>query len=77
MDEMKLKLSTKFMRNIAAKIIQKVIFSKFGFKPEIKLNEINFEMIDGRVRFHINADGEMSDKDLLKITRLTNLEELE
>lgn len=75
MDEMKMKLSTKFMRGVAAKIISKVIYDKFGFKTNIKLNEVDFNMTNGNIRFHINVDGEMEDKALLRVIRLANLEE--
>lgn len=75
MDEMKLKLSTKFMRGIIAKIISKSIYNKFGFKPKIQINEIEAEMKDGKICFHINADGEVDDKILLKISRLVDLED--
>ena len=31
-DEMKVNLSTKFMRNIVSKLIAKAIYKKFGYK---------------------------------------------
>ena len=74
MDEMKLKLSTKFMRNFISKIISKVILNKFGFKPDMILNEFNLEKIDDKIHLHINVDAEITDKDFLKITRLANLD---
>lgn len=75
MDIMKLKLSTKFMRGIVAKIAAKVISNKLGFKPEIQLNEIDIEKIGDKILIHLNVDAQITDKDLLKITRLANLEE--
>lgn len=75
MDEMKLKLSTKFMRGIVAKIASRVISKKLGFKPGIKLNEIEIEKIGDKIHLHINVDAEISEKDLLKITRLAELED--
>lgn len=75
MDEMKLKLSSKFMRSMVAKIISKSIYNKLGFKPKIQINEIEAEMKDDKIHFHINADGEVDDKVLLKISRLVDLEE--
>ena len=70
MDEMKLKLSTKFMRGMLAKIIAKVVFKKFGFKPELQINEIEAELKDGKIRFHINADGEIDEKVFIKVNQL-------
>lgn len=75
MDEMKLKLKTKFMRGIVAKIISRAIFKSLGVKPNIQINEIEAEMKDGKIRFHINADGEISDKVLLKVNQVMDDEE--
>ena len=74
MDEMKIKLSTKLMRGIVAKIASKVILKKFGFKPEIQLNGISIEKINDKVHFHIDVDADVEEKDLLKVTRLANME---
>ena len=67
MDKLKLKLSTKFMKGIAAKIISKAIYNKFGFKPEIQIYELEIEMKDDKIHFHINADGEVNKEILSKI----------
>ena len=75
MDEMKIKLSTKLMRGIVAKIASKVILKKFGFKPEIQLNGISIEKINDKVHLHIDVDADVEEKDLLKVTRLVNKEE--
>ena len=75
MDEMKIKLSTKLMRGIVAKIASKVILKKFGFKPEIQLNGISIEKINDKVHLHIDVDADVEEKDLLKVTRLVNMEE--
>ena len=74
MDEMKLKLSTKFMRGMLAKIIAKVIFKKFGFKPELQINEIEAELKDGKIRFHINVDGEIDERAFLTINKMVDLD---
>lgn len=75
MDEMKIKLSTKLMRGIASKIASKVITSKLGIKADIQLNGISIEKIDEKIHLHLDVDADVDEKDLLKITRLTNLEE--
>lgn len=74
MDEMKIKLSTGFMRGIVAKIVSKVIFNKLGFKTDIQLNGISIEKIDDKIHLHIDADADINEKDLLKVTRMMNLE---
>lgn len=75
MDEMKIKLSTKLMRGIASKIASKVIASKLGVKADIQLNGISIEKIDDKIHLHLDVDADIDEKDLLKITRLANLEE--
>ena len=69
MDEMKIKLSTKFMRGIIAKIVKKTIFKKLGYDIDILINEIEVENIDGKVHLHINADGEISNNEFVKIIK--------
>ena len=70
MDEMKLKLSTKIMRGMLSKIFETIVSKKFGIKTKIELNEIEMEMIEDKIRVHINADSEISKSDLLTINRL-------
>lgn len=75
MDEMKIKISTKFMRGIVAKIASKVIASKLGIKADIQLNGISVEKVNDKIHLHLDVDADIDEKDLLKITRLANLEE--
>ena len=70
MDEMKIKLSTKFMRGMIAKALTKVMFSKFGVRAGITVNGLEAEMKDGKIRFHIDMDGVIDEDALLKINRL-------
>lgn len=75
MDEMKIKISTKFMRGIVAKIASKVIASKLGIKADIQLNGISIEKINDKIHLHIDVDADIDETSLLKLTRLANLEE--
>lgn len=75
MDEMKIKLSTRLMRGIVAKIISKAIYKNIGVKPIINISELEAEMKDGKIRFHIDADGEIDQKVLLKIERIVDSED--
>lgn len=70
MDEMKIKISTKFMRDFVSKQIANFIFNKFGFKPEIQINELKLELVEGKICFHGNVDGKIDETDLLKVNRL-------
>ena len=51
MDELKLNLSSKFMRGIVTKLIAKAIYKKTGYKIEVELNSINVEVINGKAIF--------------------------
>lgn len=73
MDELKLRLSTKFMRNMVAKIISKLIFKKLGFHVNILLNKIEVENIDGQIVMHIDVDAETTNEDFVKILNITGL----
>lgn len=76
MDEMKIKLSTRFMRGMVAKILSKVIYKKFGIKPDIQINMLETEMKDGKIRFRIDMDGSVSDNIFTKISKMVDEEEL-
>ena len=56
MDEMKLKLSTKFMKGLLAKFISKSIKKKYGYKVDIHINEINLDMFNGDTNLHLDVD---------------------
>ena len=60
MDILKLKLSTKFMKGIAAKVLSRNIYKKLGYKVDIQLNDVQIDVIDGNVKFHNDADGKMN-----------------
>lgn len=75
MDEMKIKLSTRFMRGIVAKLISKAIYKNMGVKPDISIEEIEVEMKEGKIHFHIDAIGQIDHKVLLKIERMIDSED--
>lgn len=75
MDEMKIKLSTNFMRCIISKIAAKVIANKLGVKADIQINGISLEKVNDKMHVHLDVDADINEKDLLKVTRLANMEE--
>lgn len=74
MDEMKLKLSTKFMRGIVAKLISKVVSSKFGYDVDILINEIEFRCEEGKTKLHIDLDTELTNDEFKKIVKTIGLD---
>ncbi len=69
MDEMKLKLSTRLMRGIAAKLIARAIKKKYGCKVNIQLNELDLNVIDGDANLSINAEVKMDNKEFMEIMK--------
>ena len=69
MDEMKLKLSTKFMRNIISKLIAKAIRMKFGYKVDIQLNDLDISIIDGETKVITNVEVKMESNEFMKIMK--------
>lgn len=59
MDMLMLKLSTKFMKGIVAKIISKKVYKKLGYKIDIQLNDVQVDTINGDVRLHVDVDTKM------------------
>ena len=69
MDELKLIISTKFMRNLITKLLAKAIYKKTGYKIDIQINKIEANTRDGKVRISIDADAEMGFYDLKNILK--------
>lgn len=67
MDELKLNLSSKFMRGIVTKLIAKAIYKKTGYKIDVELNSINVEVVDGTAHIHADVDAEIDNNELKKI----------
>jgi hypothetical protein len=69
MDEMKLKLSTKFMRGIVAKLIAKAIYKKTGCKVNIQLNDLDISIIDGETSINTNVELKLNSNEFMKIMK--------
>lgn len=71
---MKLKLSTKFMRNLVAKVISKAVFKKVGCKMDILLNEIRLENANGKTKIHLDLDCELTNEEFIKLVKKIGLD---
>lgn len=67
MDLLKIKLSTKFMKGLVAKIISKRIYKQLGYKVDIQLNDVQIDVIDGDVQIHLDVDGKMNKTEFSRI----------
>jgi hypothetical protein len=74
MDELKLKLSTKFMRGIVANLVSKAIAKKVGYNIDILLNEIEVKNEGGKIHLHINADAEVENGEFVKMLKSIGLD---
>lgn len=75
MDEMKVKLSTKFMRGIVAKLIAKAIKKKLGCKIDIQLNELDVSVIDGETKITTSVELKLDSKEFMNIMKNIGAEE--
>lgn len=73
MDEMKIKLSTNFMRKIVSNLLSKVLFNKLGYKIDIQLNEIEAKTENETIQLHINVDAKMDKDEFIKIVKSIGL----
>lgn len=71
MDEMK--IGSKFTTNIISKLIAMVIRKKFGYEVELKLNEVDATVIDGKTHVHLDIDAELDKEELIKILKSIGL----
>ena len=74
MDELKLKLSTKFMRGIVANLVSKAIAKKVGYNIDILLNEIEVKNEGGKIHLHIDADAEVENGEFVKMLKSIGLD---
>lgn len=74
MDEMKLKLSTKFMRNIVSKLVAKFIYKKTGCKVDIQLNDLDVLVLNGDTTVKLNVEAKLKSEDFNKIMKSIDLD---
>lgn len=69
MDEMKLKLSTRFMRGVASKLIARLIYKKLGYKVDIQINDLDVNVIDGDTNINTNVEIKLKSEEFMKIMK--------
>ena len=67
MDEMKLKLTTKFMRGIVSKLIERSIYKKYGYRVNVQLNDLDSNIIDGETTINTNVEAKISSEEFKKM----------
>lgn len=74
MDELKLNLTTNFMKSIISKFIARSIRKKLGCQIDVLVNQISVTAIDGKIHIHADLDAETTNEDLMKMIKTIGLD---
>lgn len=74
MDELKMRLTTKFMRNLVSKLIARTIYKKLGYKIDIQLNDLDISVVDGETELNTNVSVKLDSKEFMKIIKSIGLD---
>lgn len=69
MDELRLKLSTNFIRNIVGKLIARAIYKKYGCRVKIQLNDLDIWSIDGDTTIKLNVETRLKSDEFNRIMK--------
>lgn len=75
MDEMKLRLSTKFMRGIVSKLLSKAIYKKTGYRIDIQINDLDFRVVDGETKITADVELNADSKEFMKFIKEVGLDD--
>lgn len=74
MDELRVKLSTNFMKRIASKLLSKAIYKKTGHKVNVQINDFDFWSIDGDTTIKANVELKLNNEEFKKIIKSIEME---
>ena len=74
MDEMMIRLKTKFMRKLVSKLLSREIKSKTGFEVELQLNEFDAVFEDGDITINANLEVKMNKQEFMRILKAKGLD---
>lgn len=69
MDELKLNLTSKFMRGIVTKILAKMIKKAVGIQMDIDLHNVTITAEGGKIHLHANVDAETTNEEFVKLLK--------
>ena len=75
MDEMLIRLRTKFMRKVVSTLVSKSIQSKTGYKVDIQFESLDASFEDGEITIKANLAAKLSKDDFMKILKSQDLED--
>ena len=74
MDEMKVKLSTNFMKGIVSKLITRSIRKKTGYKVDIQINDLDISFVNGETIIKTNVEAKLDSSEFKKIIKSAGLD---
>lgn len=74
MDEMKLKLSTRFMKSVVAKLMSKYIQKQTGYRVKIRLDDLDVWILNGDTTVKVNLEAKLNNEDFNKIIKSIELD---
>lgn len=74
MDEMRLKLSTNFMKSIVAKLISRAIYKKYGYKVNVQLKDLDVWSIDGDTTLKLNVEARLKSEEFNKLIKTIDMD---
>lgn len=74
MDEIKVKLSTRFMRMMVSKWISRTIRKKYGYNISVHLGELDIESVDGETSVKANVELKVDSDEFKKILKNVGLD---
>lgn len=75
MDEMLIRLRTKFMRKVVSTLVSKSIQSKTGYKVDIQFEDLDASFEDGEITIKANLEAKLSKDEFMKILKSQGLED--
>lgn len=69
MDEMKMKLTSKFMRGLVSKLLSNFVSTKLGYKIDIHFEELDINVIDGETDISANIKAHVDSPEFIKLVK--------
>lgn len=68
-DEMRVKLSTRFMRGVVSRLITRSIYKKYGYKVKVQLEDLDIKVINGEATINLNTEIILNNEEFMKIIK--------
>jgi len=66
---MKLNLSSDFTKNLVSKVISSVVRNKLGYDIDIRLHDLDVQIVDGNARIVANVQADIDKQELNRIAQ--------